>query len=142
MKSNVLVAMLMAMSLSQSASAESLADKKANGEATAKIAKEIERTNKLCGTEISGSIDFASWRVPEASGIGLGHCNFGLEQIQKVCADADGKKAVQEKIKSYVCKFEGKSDRKVVLGAGVLTYTADKKILLDDFVKAYLMKTL
>ena len=41
-----------------------------------------------------------------------------------------------------VSKFDAKSDRKVVLTDSVLTYTADKKFLLDDFVKEYLMKTL
>ena len=142
MKRQILFILLTALSFTRTASAESLAEKKANGDANARLAKAVDKTNKVCATQVSASIDFASWRVIEATGIGLGHCDLGLEQIQSICKDEDGKKAVQEKIKSYVCKFDPKSERKVALASGVLTYTADKKILLDNFVKDYLMSSL
>lgn len=128
------------LSISSVAAAESLKERKANKEATEAFEKVVADTNTACGSSLKGEINFKSWNVKDTENISRSHCDYGLDQIRSVCGDEEGKKAVKAKIKKYNCKFGSK--RAIDLKGGTLTYTADKGILMDDFIKEYLMNHL
>jgi len=130
----------LSLCMTSAASAESLKERKANKEATEAFEKVVGDTNTACGTSLKGEINFKSWNVKDTENISRSHCDHGLDQIRSVCGDEEGKKAVKQKIKKYVCKFGAK--RAIELKGGTLTYTADKGISLDDFIKEYLMNNL
>lgn len=55
-----------------------------------------------------------------------GRCGAVFDELGSICRSGEsGKKRVQEKVKSLVCKFGGKGKEKLELKGGVITLTLD-----------------
>jgi hypothetical protein len=111
-------------------------------EQEAVLAKNVERTNKKCGSGFAVKFD---WTGIPANALNefsaAGYCDAALEGIRRVCAEALGKDAVKQKIKSMTCGFGG--ERTISLKDGSLAYTINFNSANDaDFVYAYLQNSL
>ena len=139
--SAVCVTLLAGITLAKTASAENLAEKRKHKEQMEYLQKEIDYTNEKCGVKITGSIDWTGSVLEDFDKYsGYGYCEEALSALESVCEDQDGKDAVKEKVKTFVCKF-GK--REVTLKEGTLTWSAEWESSNNaDFVKEYLMKAL
>ncbi len=63
-------------------------------------------TNRECGTSITVTFDWAGVKEEDLSRYSAaGWCGAALSAIKRVCGDAPGKEAVQEKIKRVTCGF-------------------------------------
>lgn len=108
--------------------------------------KEIEWTDKKCGTKLEGAIDWKSFqkaKFRETNYSVSGYCDSALGGLESVCSDEDGKQAVQEGVKKVVCSFGGKGKRALKLEKGTLTWTLDWEASNnDDFAKEWLLNNL
>jgi hypothetical protein len=124
------------------AAAAAAKEKRIQPEQEAALAKNVERTNKICGSGISVKLD---WTAVPAGALkefsAAGYCDAALEGIRRVCDDALGKDAVKQKIRSMICSFGG--ERSISLKEGSLAYTINFNSANDaDFVYAYLQSNL
>jgi hypothetical protein len=90
--------------------------------------------NRECGSSIAVKFDWSGLE-PDMAGNNspTGWCSAALDGIRNVCADAPGKEAVREKIKSLTCGFA--PERSVTLKDGALDYKISFKSVNDaDFV--------
>jgi hypothetical protein len=122
--------------------AQSLKEKQIQARQEAELAKDVEVTNKTCGSEFTVSFDWSA--VPAGaleSFSAEGYCDAALEGIRRVCTDALGKAAVKERIKHITCGFG--RERAISLKGGSLDYTINFASVNDaDFVYAYLLNNL
>jgi hypothetical protein len=123
------------------AKAESLAEKKKHKEQLEYFQKEVDYTNEKCGIKLNASIDWTGSKLEDFDTYSAyGYCEAGLDALEAICADDDGKTAVRDKVKTYICKF-GK--REVGFKDGTLTFTAEWEAANNsDYVKDYLMNAL
>jgi hypothetical protein len=108
----------------------------------AELAKDVEHTNKTCGSELTVRFD---WSAVPAGALerfsAEGYCDAALEGVRRVCTDALGKDAVKQHIKSMTCGFG--RERAISLKEGSLDYTINFDSVNDaDFVYVYLMNNL
>jgi hypothetical protein len=124
------------------AAAASAKEKQIQPEEEAALAKNVERTNKICGSGFTVKFD---WTGVPADALkefsAVGYCDAALEGIRRVCDDALGKDTVKQKIKSVTCGFGG--ERSISLKDGSLAYTINFNSANDaDFVYAYIQSNL
>jgi hypothetical protein len=108
----------------------------------AELVKDVEYTNKTCGSEFTVRFD---WSAVPAGALerfsAEGYCDAALEGIRRGCTDALGKDAVKQRIKSMTCGFG--RERAISLKEGSLDYTINFDSVNDaDFVYAYLLNNL
>jgi hypothetical protein len=124
------------------AAAATTKEKQIQPEQEAELAKNVERTNKECGSGFTVKFDWTgipAGALKEFSA--AGYCDAALEGIRRVCEDALGKDAVKQKIKSMTCGFGG--ERSISLKDGSLGYTINFNSSNDaDFAYAYLQNNL
>jgi len=122
--------------------AEAIKERQIQPEQEAALTKNVERTNKKCGSGFTAKFDWAglpSGALKEFSA--AGYCGAALDGIERVCEDALGKDAVKQKIKSMTCRFGG--ERSISLKDGSLGYTINFNSSNDaDFVYGYLQSNL
>ena len=108
----------------------------------AALAKDVERTNKQCGSGFTVKFDWTG--IPPGAlneFSAAGYCDAALEGIRRICEESLGKDAVKQKIKSMTCGFGG--ERAISLTNGSLEYTINFNSTNDaDFVYAYLQNSL
>jgi len=106
-----------------------------------RLTNSLQRTKRLCGAEISASID---WRGMTAEMIKSGdvlHCEHALDVIERICQDRPGQDAVRGQIKSVVCGYDAK--RSIRLQDGTLEFKSDFTSGDDvGVILAYLQNTL
>lgn len=127
------------------AEAQSLGEKKKRKEQEEYLQKEVEYTQQQCGAKFPVSFDWAKFVLDDMQTYSAyGYCDSVLGALETVCGDADGKEAVQQKVKKVVCKFGGKDKRAINLGKdGTLEWTIDWDAANnEDYIKEYLMKAL
>jgi hypothetical protein len=117
-------------------------EKQIQPEQEAELAKNVERTNKECGSGFTVKFD---WTGVPASALkefsAAGYCDAALEGIRRVCEDAPGKDAVKQKIQRMTCGFG--RERSISLKDGSLAYTINFNSTNDaDFAYAYLQNNL
>jgi len=122
--------------------AQSLKEKQIQARQETELAKDVEFTNKTCGSELTVRFD---WSAVPAGALekfsAEGYCDAALESIRRVCTDAPGKDAVKQRIKSVTCGFG--RERAISLKEGLLDYTINFNSVNDaDFVYAYLLNNL
>jgi hypothetical protein len=126
------------------AAQESLGEKKIWREQEQYLAGEGTDMKTVCGKDIPASFDKPSYKGQlEGSYSVYGYCGELYSALRTICADADGKAAVQEKISKLECAFGGKDKRALSLKGGTL------KMIIDwdasnygDFINAWLLKNL
>ena len=124
------------------ASAQSLKLRQRMTSEAADLVKDVDYTNKVCGTSMAVKFDWAA-----APGDNLlkyspqSYCKAALEGIERVCGDAAGKDAVRQKIKSVTCGFG--ASRTISLKEGAVDYKINFNSVNDaDFVFEYLENNL
>ena len=123
---------------------ESLGEKKIWREQEQYLAGEGTDMKTVCGKDIPASFDKPSYKDQlEGSYSVYGYCGELYSALRTICADPDGKAAVQEKISKLECAFGGKDKRALSLKGGTL------KMIIDwdasnygDFIKAWMLKNL
>jgi hypothetical protein len=140
------VGMMIAMSgvITSAGAQESLGEKKIWKEHEQYLAGEGTDMKAVCGKDIPASFDKPSYKGQlEGSYSVYGYCAELYSALRNICADADGKAAVQEKISKLECAFGGKDKRALSLNGGTL------KMIIDwdasnygDFINAWLLKNL
>ncbi len=100
----------------------------------AKLAQDVKSTNTECGTSIKVAFEWKGVQEADLSSYSAsGWCEAALDAIRRVCADAPGRDAVKEKIKSVTCGFG--PDRAVSLTDGTVHYKISFKSTNDaDFI--------
>jgi len=111
-------------------------------EQEAALARNVEQTNKKCGSGFTVKFDWTGIPTGALNEFSAaGYCDAALEGIRRVCEEALGKDAVKQKIKSMTCGFGG--ERAISLKDGSLDYTINFNSTNDaDFVYAYLQNSL
>jgi len=134
--------MLIALLAATGTQAQSLKEKQIQARQEAELAKDVEYTNKTCGSEITVRFDWSA--VPPGAldkFSAEGYCDAALEGIRRVCTDAPGKDAVKQRLKNITCGFG--HERAISLKEGLLAYTINFDSVNDaDFVYAYLTNNL
>jgi hypothetical protein len=122
--------------------AAALKEKLYQPEQEAALARDVERTNKICASGFTGKFDWTGITAGALKEFSAsGYCDAALEGIRRVCDDATGKNAVKQKINSVTCAFGG--ERSISLKDGALSYTINFNSANDaDFVHAYLQSNL
>jgi hypothetical protein len=89
------------------------------------LARNVKDTNRVCGSQITARIDWASRPQDKFDVVStqLPRCGDALSHVERICHDRAGKAAVRKQIRSLVCSFAGASP--VDLADGVLTYKVD-----------------
>ena len=134
--------MLIALLAATGTQAQSLKEKQIQARQEAELAKDVEYTNKTCGSELAVRFD---WSAVPAGALekfsAEGYCDAALEGIRRVCTDALGKTAVKQRIKNMTCGFG--RERAISLKDGSLDYIINFDSVNDaDFVYAYLTSNL
>jgi hypothetical protein len=90
--------------------------------------------NRDCGTSIAITFDWSGLQESDLSSYSpSGWCEAALDGLRRVCADAPGKEAVKEQIKSMTCGFG--PERSISLKDGVVDYKMSFRSTNDaDFV--------
>jgi hypothetical protein len=66
----------------------------------------VNSLNRECGTSITAAFDWTGLKEEDlATYSPSGWCRAALDGIERVCGDAPGKQAVQQKIKRVTCGF-------------------------------------
>lgn len=118
--------MLVACLFVQGVQAQSLAQREEQNKMTKDTDAQVESINKACGTSITASWDWDSFSKEDRRDLGVSsYCKDAMSGIRMVCESStvDGKAAVQEGIKSIVCKRATPSTME--LKDGVFTYGLD-----------------
>jgi hypothetical protein len=106
------------------------------------LVKDVDYTNKACGTKLAVKFDWAG--APEGDLLTFSpesYCNAALEAIQRVCGEPSGKEAVQQKVKTMTCGFG--ASRAITLKDGAIAYKINFGSANDaDFVYEYLQNKL
>jgi len=139
--SRMLIALLVGV-VATGTHAQSLQEKEIQARQEVGLAKDVEFTNKTCGSEFTVRFD---WSAVPAGALekfsAQGYCDAALEGIRRVCTDAPGKDAVKQSIKRMTCGFG--RERTISLKEGSLDYTINFDSVNDaDFVYAYLVNNL
>jgi hypothetical protein len=89
------------------------------------LTRNVKDTNRVCGSQITARIDWASRPQDKFDVVStqLPRCGDVLSRVERICQDRAGKAAVRTQIRSFVCSFAGASP--VDLADGVLTYKVD-----------------
>ena len=136
--------MLLASSIGSAVAQESLGEKKIWREQETYLAGEGADMKERCGKDIPASFDKPSYKGQlEGNYSVYGYCGELYSALRSICADPDGKAAVNEKINKLECAFGGKGKRGLSLSGGTL------KMIIDwdasnygDFINAWLLKNL
>jgi hypothetical protein len=133
---------LIALLAATGTQAQSLKERQIQARQEAGLAKDVEYTNKTCGSEFAVRFD---WSAVPAGALDKfsaeGYCDAALEGIRRVCTDAPGKDAVKQRIKNMTCGFG--RERAISLKDGSLDYIINFDSVNDaDFVYAYLTNNL
>jgi hypothetical protein len=136
------IAVMLVVAGAPSALAKSLKAKQIQARQEAELAKDVEHTNKTCGSGFPVKFD---WTALPAGALekfsAEGYCDAALEAVRRICADAPGKDAVKQSIRNMTCGFG--RERTISLKDGSLHYTINFDSVNDaDFVYAYLLNNL
>jgi hypothetical protein len=124
------------------ASAQSLEARQMHAKSEADFQKQLELTNKACGTALTGSFNWDSFNADEAQSKGvMPWCQASLDAIEDLCSDPLGKQAVAEKIKTITCA--GAATPSASLDNGALTFSFSltpnqNKLLVRDYLSKHL----
>jgi hypothetical protein len=142
MTCSLAIAAMLAVVGAAGARAQSLKEKQIQARQEAELAKDVEHTNKTCGSGFTVKFDWAAVPAGALEKFSAeGYCNAALDGVRRVCADAPGKDAVKQSIKSMTCGFG--RERAISLKDGSLDYTINFDSVNDaDFVYAYLLNNL
>jgi hypothetical protein len=84
--------------------AQSLEAKKMYAKEEADLATLTALTNKACGIELKTQIDWPSFDADEALKKGAtAWCRAGLDALEDLCGEAQGKAAIAAKVKTLTC---------------------------------------
>lgn len=126
--------------------AQTLQDRLYQKDALAGIQKQLESSNKQCGSSISGEFDWSNVdfeRIHREKYTASGECAAAADALYLFCRDKGdlAKEAVKEKIKKLVCKF---GEKNLELKNGVLSFTMslDDKINQEGYVRKFLLENL
>ena len=136
--------MVVALSIAPASAQESLGEKKIWREQEQYLAGEGTDMKDRCGKDIPGAFDKASYKGQlEGNHSVYGYCAELYSALRSICADPDGKAAVQQKVNKIECGYGGKDKRALSLSGGTL------KMMIDwdasnygDFINAWLLKNL
>jgi hypothetical protein len=136
------IAAMLAIAGTTSARAETLKEKQIQARQETELAKDVEHSNKTCGSSFSVKFDWTNLPAGALEKFSAeGYCDAALEAVRRVCADAPGKDAVKQSIKTMTCGFG--RERAISLKDGSLHYTINFDSVNDaDFVYAYLLNNL
>ena len=125
-----------------SSQAQSLKVRQIQARQEAALVKDVEHTNKVCGSSVSVRFDWSAVAADDLEKFSAeGYCDAALEGLRRVCTDAPGKDAVKQQIKRMTCAFG--TERAISLKDGTLDYKINFNSANDgDFVYAYLMNNL
>lgn len=108
-----------------------------------RLAPDVSRTNRSCGTSITVKFDWTGVPAPAMKdGSPSNYCGHALDMVERVCADRAGQEAVAKKIKHMVCGYA--AERSISLEDGVLVFKSDFKASEDrrTFIFEYLQNAL
>ncbi len=102
------------------------------------LAESVTALNEACGTSVKATIDWSSipdellktYSIPS-------YCESPLAVLTKLCATAEGKKAIQAQAKEFTCRFG--DALKLEVQAGRVSWTTAKDAAnQEEFVTRYL----
>jgi hypothetical protein len=109
------------------AQAQSSKPQDRNSRETAAFTGQMNSLNRECGTSITASFDWTGADEKDLSEYSAGGwCGDAMDAIKRVCDDAPGKQAVQEKIKHLTCGF-GQPRTLSLKDGGTVEYKMDFK---------------
>jgi hypothetical protein len=89
-----------------------------------RLAPDVSRTNRSCGTSITVTFDWTGVPAPAIKdGYPSNYCGHALDAVERVCAGRAGREAVANKINRIVCGYA--VERSVSLEDGVLVFKSD-----------------
>jgi hypothetical protein len=140
----VWLVMAIGSSVAPALAQESLGEKKIWREQEQYLAGEGTDMKDRCGKDIPASFDKPSYKGQLEGGYSVyGYCSELYSALRTICADPDGKAAVNEKIKKLECAFGGKDKRALSLKDGTLKMIIDWEASnYGDFINAWLLKNL
>ncbi|MCB0337682.1 MAG: hypothetical protein KDD62_15305 [Bdellovibrionales bacterium] len=119
MNRSLFVAIGVAICFCGSLHAQSLKDRQRFQQWEQELQKEVASTNEKCGTNITASLDTASWSVIPAERQTYNmasHCDEGcLYAVEMLCKDDLGKEAVKSQIAKITCKAHADATPKVTV---------------------------
>jgi len=126
--------------------AESLADKKRHADIEHSLTQKAESVTRACGTTVNVKFDWSTWQ--DVKDMEINFCmHNALNAVENICLfqPKDGKEAVQNKIKTVVCKVS--SPRTLALKDGEFVYgfdpaNADNWSADEKIIKKFLMDNL
>ncbi|MTC60917.1 hypothetical protein GKR50_12955 [Providencia rustigianii] len=121
----------------------SLAEKEKHQKIETEVASQVEFVNKICGSKIQASFDWATFSKEQLETIGIdGYSNEMLKGITKVCERSElAKQSVSEKIKNITYSYA--QPRAIELKEGTLYLGIDFDAANDTkAVEEYLLNNL
>ncbi len=106
------------------------------------LAESVKSLNAACGTSVKATIDWSSisdellktYSIPS-------YCGSPLESLSKLCASAEGKKAIQAQAREFTCRFG--DALKLEVQAGRVSWTTAKDAAnQEEFATKYLEENL
>lgn len=139
-------------SVASTSFAQSLKDKKEIASADKTIKEKVDEVNAACGSTISATVNYKSFKFDDSYGHGsaANYCGTILDGIRQVCESGETeKKAVKDSVKKVNCEFTAKMETKdlakkgmkIVKGTVTATYSW-KTGNLADGSKEFLMSAL
>jgi hypothetical protein len=106
------------------------------------LAESVTSLNAACGTSVTGTIDWSSISDELLKGYSISsYCTAPLDALSKLCATAEGKKAIQAQAKEFSCRFG--DALKLEVRAGRVSWTTAKDASNQEaFVTKYLEENL
>jgi hypothetical protein len=123
----------------------SIKEKQARTAAEAELKTEVDRANTACGTTLTETINWASFKGTDPAKYSIsGYCGNVMAGVRKVCEGSpEGKEAVKKNLKKVDCALGGEGKRSAAVKDGTLSFKVDWNAGSDDdFVKAYLENNL
>ena len=138
--------------------AQTLTQKQTIAHEDPKLAEQAETASRICGISITASFDWRSFvaadKIEDTNGAfhnpPSNMCSVPLQALQSMCQDAEAKRAVAAKIKSYECSYQDGATATLALdAAGTLHYRSSfdayhhpASATPADFVRDWLGKNL
>jgi hypothetical protein len=118
-------------------------DRKAEmAEAETALSEPVKSMNEACGTSAAVAIDWNSIPDELLKGYSIAsYCESPVSALQKLCATAEGKKAVQAQVKEVSCRF-GDALKLEVQGGRVAWTTAKDASNQEAFATKYFTENL
>jgi hypothetical protein len=106
------------------------------------LAETVKSLNAACGTSVTATIDWSSVSDELLKTYSISsYCESPLEALSKLCATAEGKKAVQAQAREFTCRF-GDAVKLEVQAGRVSWTTAKDAANQEEFATKYLEENL